>query len=794
MLNHIFKPKFVAKAVALGLASCTAFTYAQEAQSPEKIESKSSELETIVITARKRIETIQETPLTLQAFSADQIEKRGVDDVAGLTDFTPGINFNGGTSRANGDFSVRGMTQVAATGDNRRDLVTVFIDGVPIIGSPAVIGAEDLARVEVIKGPQSALFGRATFGGAISMVTADPNDEFGGHIDLTAATYGDGKITMALEGPLVDDLITGRVMYEKRDFDGFYDNSLGGKLGGTDQRYASAALKITPTEDLSFKIRYSDRSDFDGEAATQLVARYDSHNCGPFVEPTRTSLLGLPSGMTIEQASMYYCGAISAPSGSFGINTSTPAAALLNLPVDKHGMSLDHSLLSLTADWEFAEGYSATLVLSDQDHRVESLFDFERTSTDTYQSYNLNKQSQQTFELRIQSFAQQGLTWMAGISRLDADYITAGSFIYGSIWGSLAGTLTSSLTTSTDNSKTDSIFGSIGYDVTDDINVSIEVRHQKDQISSGVGTPNVYIIETPSTLPRFLVRWDLDKENNIYFNYAKGNQPTQGYSTYFRLTEEQKVVASANGINASAPEAIIENYEMGLKHRSADGTWFLNSSIYYLEWTDRQAIRTIQVDLNGDGQITLSEAPDGEVFNTVPFGAGDSNTKGIELDGAYLLTDNITIGGSASYADTEITRSLNNSTLLTTLGLTDAKGKQFALVPKAGITAYFQYDEELSNGFEWYARLDSIYSSKRYTSITNLSWIPGHTKFNLRAGIGDGQWQVTGFINNLFDDDTVAWARTQGDSVTDPYFFSVSAVEIALPEKRQIGVTLQYHF
>jgi outer membrane receptor protein involved in Fe transport len=66
------------------------------------------------------------------------------------------------------------MTQISPVGDNRKDLVTVFIDNVPYIGNPSAIGSEDLARVEVIKGPQSALFGKATFGGAISLITATP--------------------------------------------------------------------------------------------------------------------------------------------------------------------------------------------------------------------------------------------------------------------------------------------------------------------------------------------------------------------------------------------------------------------------------------------------------------------------------------------------------------------------------------------------------------------------------------------------------------------------------------------
>ena len=129
-----------------------------------------------------------------------------------LAKFAPGLTFNQGSSRAASDFSIRGMTQISPVGDNRKDLVTVFIDNVPYIGNPSAIGSEDLARVEVIKGPQSALFGKATFGGAISLITATPGNEAKGRFSVTAGSYGDRRLAGMVEGPIVADKLAGRLV------------------------------------------------------------------------------------------------------------------------------------------------------------------------------------------------------------------------------------------------------------------------------------------------------------------------------------------------------------------------------------------------------------------------------------------------------------------------------------------------------------------------------------------------------------------------------------------------------
>ena len=344
------------------------------------------------------------------------------------------------------------------------------------------------------------------------------------------------------------------------------------------------------------------------------------------------------------------------------------------------------------------------------------------------------------------------------------------------------------------SSETDSIFGSLGFNITDALSVSVEARRQNDVQTSGVGLPTEFDVETKATLPRVLVRYAFNDETNVFANYAKGNQPTQGYATYFQLTPAQQTIASANGVNPSAPEAEVENYEIGIKHREADGLWYLNASIYYLEWVGRQGVRTIQVDLNGDGQITNLPAPAGENFNVVPFAAGDSNTKGVEIDGAYKLAERWTLGGSAAYADSEITKALNETLPLRFFGITDAKGFDFPLVPEFSGSVYGQYDAPLSDSRSWYARTDVTYIGKRFDSIANFAYVPAQIRANLRAGLRSDRWEFAAFVNNLFDDDTLEASRYQSDSAADPFLFQLASSEAVLANKRQFGVTASFRF
>jgi len=178
----------------------------------------------------------------------------------------------------------------------------------------------------------------------------------------------------------------------------------------------------------------------------------------------------------------------------------------------------------------------------------------------------------------------------------------------------------------------------------------------------------------------------------------------------------------------------------------------------------------------------------------VPFAAGDSNTRGIELDGAFSLTERLTIGGSASFTDTEITKALNETLPLRFFGLTDAKGLEFGQVAPFTAAAYAKYETPLADERSWFVRGDLTHRGRMWDSIANLAYVPTQVRVNLRGGVQTENWDLTLFVNNLFDDDTLESSRYQSDSATDPFFFQLASSEAVLPNKRQAGITVSYRF
>ena len=166
------------KPLLIAIAAALATPAAVQAQSSP--EGSSLMVEEILVTARKRSENLQELPLAVSAFSESDIESMGLRSLENLSQFSPGMKFSKqGTQRGGRSESVvrfRGMDTNDVT--PARALASVFMDGIYVSGGLSSISMDEVSRVEVIKGPQSAYFGRNTFGGAVNFVTRPISDTF----------------------------------------------------------------------------------------------------------------------------------------------------------------------------------------------------------------------------------------------------------------------------------------------------------------------------------------------------------------------------------------------------------------------------------------------------------------------------------------------------------------------------------------------------------------------------------------------------------------------------------------
>ena len=221
-------------------------------------------LEEIIVRARKRDESLQEVPIAVDVITADRIAQLQIENVEDVARFTSGLYFDQGILPTDqrpvirGVQSLRGRPNVGIL----VDFVDVSSEALTVAGGGLTTNVRllDLEQVEVVKGPQSALYGRSAFTGAINYVTRRPGDTFEGEVRVTADEHNTTDVMLALGGPL-GDTFGGRVMFSKYDTDGWYTNpNTNGKLGTADSTGASLALEWDPSDTVNayFRVEHTD--------------------------------------------------------------------------------------------------------------------------------------------------------------------------------------------------------------------------------------------------------------------------------------------------------------------------------------------------------------------------------------------------------------------------------------------------------------------------------------------------------------------------------------------------------
>jgi len=247
----------------------------------------SSDDNVIIVTARKKEETLLDAPLAVSVVGEQELEQGGFTDITEITKVTPGAFVEAGGQNVNGFARInstprfRGISVLS--GNPLQQTASVFLDGVYLSGGVETIGVNELQRVEVIKGPQSALFGRNTFAGAINYVTKDPSNELRVDLSATAATRDEYSLSAGIEGPLVDG-VSFRVGGSFSDKQGHYDNVAvaGQRLGDEQQWSINGSLLIEPSDSFRLKLRGSYQEIDDGPAAAVASFGTAFHNYGGF--------------------------------------------------------------------------------------------------------------------------------------------------------------------------------------------------------------------------------------------------------------------------------------------------------------------------------------------------------------------------------------------------------------------------------------------------------------------------------------------------------------------------------
>ncbi|MFZ4748558.1 MAG: TonB-dependent receptor plug domain-containing protein, partial [Sphingomonas sp.] len=435
----MFRSALLASAVLFVSVPSTAWADEQAEGQGSSAETANDPAE-IIVTARKKSETLLTAPVAISAFTDIAIKEAGFANLTDISLQAPGFQFNqqGGQEpgRYNTQLRFRGMNTSQfspsfATG-------ALFVDGVYVLNGGTSLSLLDLDRVEVIKGPQSAQFGRNTFGGAVNFITHRPSlTDMKVQLDVLGSTRERFDIQAQLEGPLIRDVLSASIsgrFYSKR---GEYTTTDGGRLGNEQTKAVTGVLNLEPSSNFSARFRGTYSEDRDGAPAGGFIDGDINDSCsgktlttpaGETVSPKRYVCGALPNAAnvnTLTGQSLYSSNTVLARSWAQGaVNVGptyiTDFYKAQPLPsgiptIDYVGLIRNSLRLSAIANFNTG-GFNFDLVLGLNQQRVNWIRDADLT--DTFGSFQSDPQKidDRSVEFRISSPQTKPIRAMMGVN------------------------------------------------------------------------------------------------------------------------------------------------------------------------------------------------------------------------------------------------------------------------------------------------------------------------------------------------------------------------------------------
>jgi iron complex outermembrane recepter protein len=678
--------------VAFGSLAIATPVFAADA---DEAESATSE---IVVTARKRSESVQSVPIVINAFTAEDLAKRNINSLADLAHSTPGVAINSIAGGNTQTIYIRGLAPANTANDlNVEANVGVFIDGIYQTSRNTldILSVLDVGQIEIAKGPQSALFGRSTFAGAMAISTGQPADTLSGSLTATAGVDNDLRAKGSISMPL-GEAIKFRIGAGYSSYDGWGENSAApnDNLGGYEKYAFSGAIEIKPSD--SFRAVLSG---FVTHSLAELSPAYllapGQLNCG-----TTNAATALP---------VLYCGLVAprkvsdlSPNMPDTLNKNRQISLLLEGRLggvkvtsitgltgsDNRGYS-DYDLTSAGVQLGVCQvGNTTNAACGATNFGLAPYTRLARANLSVATVERVRTFSQ---EIRLQSDNQSPLSWIFGgyffnsriplaASGLGADglpaterYVqvnqlatpaatgvgpyefTANIFQTASANGAqVFGSYSASYT------KTLSVFGAIGYDF-GRLRVNAEGRYNSDVKQAQVFAAPANAVSAPginrpitgtdlpaagvfpnagslfrktfnSFSPRITVDYRPTDEIMVYASAAKGVR-SGGFNTANAV--------SATGILASEVPYKEESnwtYEAGVKSRLFNRRLTLNAAFFHTDWKDAQV-------------SAFTQNPTALNPVRIVQNAGSITATGVEAQAEVQLSDIFAFGGSFIYSD-----------------------------------------------------------------------------------------------------------------------------------------------
>lgn len=691
--------------VIAALLASAAPSHAQETTSP------AAGLDEIVVTAQRREQRLDDVPVAVSVFDDRFLERSRSATVGDLVAFTPGV---AGTtvSQTTPRITVRGVS-TEDFGAGSDPALGIYVDDVYLgRGVSSIADLFDVARVEVVKGPQGTLFGRNTTAGAISIVTAKPDDRLGGFADASLGRFNQIDVRGAINVPVADGVAI-RVAGSNRKRDGFVANTLGGRIGAIDSQAVRATLGI-------------DRAR--SKALLSFEYRDTRAQPGPYLNPilVGTDRFGAISSNLVDGTANAARDNLKAYRLTFRFETALSDAV---------------QLTSITAYNGFTNSY-----LEDTDASPSTFLHF---GTD-------GRQDSFSQELRLNGKSGR-LSWFLGASAARDEIASTQYAVFseedycGVLFASNCTTAIGApgdpavreASVARSNNESYAVYGDLTYAMTPRFDVIAGLRYSRDTKAFSVRFPPannllgpVILVPPPAaTLAQF---GSVDADGTLRQRYSDSSwQPR--IALRYGVTDRISLYASASrgykagGFNQLSPgpgfsPESIWNYEVGLKGETADRRLRFDLSAYHFDYSD------LQVLVSFAGSVLTRNA-------------ATARGNGVEASLTAKPLAGLTLSGGAAWQDTRYGQFVPSPT-------ETFSGNRLVRSPEWSASFVADADLPLGGAVRGLARADVSYRSSQFFRPSNTAFErqDGYVLVNASAGLGVGE-HVTArlFVQNIFD-------------------------------------------
>jgi iron complex outermembrane receptor protein len=746
-----------------------------------------AQLEEVIVTAQRREQSLQETPISVTAFTQEAMQERLITGMADLAHFTPNLEINNGRADGGGSNAavfIRGVGQfdfIFPTDPG----VGVYLDGVYMgrtLGG--MMDLADLQRIEVLRGPQGTLYGKNTIAGAVNMVTARPTGELGGTVKLTGGEFGrmDGELTLNL--PAIGESLKGKLALVTRKRDGIGKSLWTGRdFDDVDRQAARTVWDWNASEavDVSFA---ADVSRWRQHGSMSSVVSFYPSTSGfrelfnAVAAPYLAAQLGLPPGSVLDERFV----------------TGDPTRTWAGGPIRDNG---DVWGVAATVDWKLSGSNHLKSVTSWREMRLSFGSDLDNSPFSFAETDEHQDQNQLAQELQLSGLAfGDRLDWLMGVyyfqerghdrnfvsfghGILDALEAMPGAFVClgpggtdpcaGGAGNPLNFILETDLVPRTSiNTHSYSGYAHGIYKFTDRLSLSAGARYTYEDkkwfivesrpVSGAYVVPPSNLHDTWSAFsPKIGLEYKLTGDAMIYGQVSQG----------FKSGGWNPRMFDASYLKGYDPE-YLTSYEVGFKSEWLDRRLTLNGAAFLYDYRDMQLS-----SFHSGGGLT-------NVVLTVE-NAGREEIKGVELELAARPVEGLDIQIGAGYQ--------TNRYKELAAGVPWSKDNVLPDAPKWTLNAGVQYRIALGGAGHLVPRLDGSYKSKTYKDPQNSPDIVQDGLFLLNAQLGfqssDERWQVTGFVTNL----------ANKEYITRGLHFSDFGFTVHYPGRpREWGASVAYRF